>query len=112
GRAAGGFQLLAAIDGHALLVVVFDGGGDFRESFWWDLAPGEEDEEALRERLGWEPTLVRVKRFRVPPRPEQPRNPLQLALVGEDGFAIAPIPPDWQESIDDPESLGAEREDF
>src|SRR4051794_14534055 len=75
GRAAGSLQLLVAVDGQAVLVVVFDGGGDFRESFWWDLAPGEEVEEALRERLGWEPALVRVKRFRVPPGPERQRDP-------------------------------------
>ena len=37
---------------------------------------------------------------------------MQLALVGEDGFAIAPMPLDWQEFIDDAEGLGAEREDI
>src|SRR5205807_9787085 len=38
GQAAGSRQILAAVDARALLVVVFDANGDFRESHWWDLS--------------------------------------------------------------------------
>jgi hypothetical protein len=37
---------------------------------------------------------------------------VQLALVSEDGFAIAPIPKDWQSAIADPEIVGTEQQDF
>src|SRR5262245_38596189 len=42
--AADGRQGLAAVDGHALLVVLFDAGGDLRESQWWDRLPGQDVE--------------------------------------------------------------------
>jgi hypothetical protein len=112
GLAPGGRQLLAAVDGRVLLVAVFETSGDFREAQRLVLAPDEDVREALQERFGWKPALVRVKGFRVPLGPDQPRDPMQLALVGEDGFAIAPIPLDWQAAIDDPVSLGAEQGDF
>src|SRR5689334_20471387 len=88
GQGAGGHQLLAAVDGCALLVAVFETNGDLRQSHRWDLRPDEDVREALRQRFEWEPGLVRVKRFRVPLGAGQPRDPVQLALVGEDGFAL------------------------
>jgi hypothetical protein len=112
GLASGSRQLLAAVADPVLLVVVFDSSGDLMESHWWDLSADEEVGEFLRRQFGWEPALVRVKRFRVPPGARQPRNPVQAILVGEEGFAIAPIPLDWQSYLDDPESLGAGQEDF
>jgi hypothetical protein len=112
GLTADGCQILAAVDGQTLLIVRFDAAGSIVESHWWELAPGEDVEVLLRRQLGWKRALVRVKRFRVPLGPRQPRNPIQLGLVGEDGFAVAPMPLSWQESIDDADDLGSEREDF
>jgi hypothetical protein len=112
GQTANGRQLLAAVDARALLVVLFDSNGDLRESHWWQLSGDEDARELLRRRLEWEPALVRVKRFRIPIGPAQARDPLQFALVGEDGFAIVPIPLDWQSDLQEAESLGIEQEDF
>jgi hypothetical protein len=78
----------------------------------WELSPDEDVQESLRRRFRWQSALVRVKRFRVPPRPGQAGDPMQLTLVGEDGFAIAPLPLDWQPSIEEAETLGTEQEDF
>jgi hypothetical protein len=112
GLGVGSRQLLAAVDGLSLLVMVFDSSGDLRESYWWDLSPGEDVRRALWQWFGWEPALVRVKRFGIARGARLPCDPMQLALVGEDGFAIAPLPLDWLSSIDDPASLRAERDDF
>jgi hypothetical protein len=112
GRAGGNRQLLAAVDGHVLLALVFDVSGELRETHWHDLSPTEGAGEFLRVHFGWEPALVRVKRFRIPLRAGRPHDPIQAALVGEEGFAIAPVPLGWQSSLDDPESLGTGQDDF
>ena len=91
---------------------MFDLSGEFRESQCWNLAPNEEVGEVLRHRFEWEPALVWVKQFRIPLGAGQPRNPMQATLVCEEGFGVAPIPLDWQSSLDDPGSLGAEQDDF
>ena len=45
GLAADGCQVLAAVDGQTLLIVLFDAAGGLRESLWWGLAPGENVKE-------------------------------------------------------------------
>ena len=112
GLAWGDRQLLAAIDGRALLVGLFTRDGDLLETQQQNLPTSREVESELREWFGWEPALVRVKRFRITFGDGHPHDPMQVALVGEDGFAIAPFPLDWQASLDDPETLGSEREAF
>jgi hypothetical protein len=112
GRARGGRQLLAAVDGGDVVAALFTCPGDLLETQSRHLSPSGEVESELREWFGWEPTLVRVKRFRIPSGGGRPRDLLQAALVGEEGFAVAPFPLDWQESLDDPNSLGSEREAF
>jgi hypothetical protein len=112
GRTADRRQLLAAADGHFLLVMLFDSTGDFKGSHRWNLTSHEQIENSLRQRFGWEAGLVRVKQFRIPSDGTQPRDPMQAALVGEEGFAITPFPLDWASSINDPAGLGVEQEDF
>lgn len=105
-------QLLAAIDGRVLLVVWFGPDGDFIESARWELSAAEEASAFLQRKFAWAPTTVRVKQFRIPLDESQPSEPLQAALVGETGLAVTPLPLDWLSSLDDAQSLGAERAEY
>jgi hypothetical protein len=97
GCTADGRQLLAGEWCPDLLVGLFDNAGNLQEVRYRTVRSKGEVDERLREWYGYFPGLIRVKRFRIAPGPNQPVNPLQRALVGESGFAIAPFPLSWEE---------------
>ncbi len=112
GLAADARQILAGVDEFVLLIGIFDAKGNVIDSRYRDLQRDDEVAVVLNAEFGWESALVRVKRFRFTYRNGNKQNPLQLALVGVDGFAITPFPRDWEQSIADSIALGEEREDF
>jgi hypothetical protein len=83
GRTADGRQLLAGERCPDLLVGFFDNGGNLREVHYQRIEEQGEVEQRLHEWYGYLPELIRVKRFRIAPSPDQPTNPLQLALPVE-----------------------------
>jgi len=105
GHLPDGRQLLAGVDGCRVVLGFFEPGGEFIDVERRTLPEGEEVEQYLSKEFGYRPSLVRVKRFRIPPEKGQVIDPLQLALVGESGFAIAPFPLDWQDFFNDPSSF-------
>jgi len=68
--------------------------------------------QRLQEWSGYTPALVWVKRFSIAPCPNQPINPLQFALVGNPGFAIAPFPLDWDKYYDEQPDFSEEDDDY
>lgn len=112
GRTADGRQLVAGEWCPDLLVGLFDDAGDLCEVQYRTTKEKGEVELRLREWYDYFPGLVRVKRFRMAPGPNQPVNPLQLALVGELGFAIAPFPLSWEGCYGNPAEFPADEPDY
>lgn len=103
-----GRQVLAAADWKVLVVGLFGPLGELNCVERRVVPPGEGVEAYLAQEFGVNPGPVRVKRFRIPADERQTANPIQKALVGEDGFAISPLPLDLYEFLADPMSYGEE----
>jgi hypothetical protein len=112
GRTADGRQLLAGEWCPDVVVGLFDGIGNLRQTEYRTISLESEVEERLREWYGYTPGLVRVKQFCIPPGPIQPRFPPQWAEVGEPRFAIAPFPFDWEGCYGDPSDFPAADPDY
>lgn len=112
GRTSEGQQLVAGEWCPDVLVALFNEAGDLQEVHARTITEKGEAEQRLREWYGYAPGQVRVKRFRIEPGPHQPSNRLQLALVGEAGFAIAPFPLYWKECYADPAHFPVDDPDY
>jgi hypothetical protein len=112
GRTAEGRQLLAGEWCPNLVVGLFDDAGNLHETHYRRIEEKGEVEQRLREWYGSTPGLIRVKRFRIAPAPDQPINRLQLALIGEPGLAIAPFPLTWTECYGEPADFPADDPDY
>src|SRR5262245_43525504 len=97
-----GRQVLAAADGQKLVVGLFGPRGELNRVEQATLHQSEDVEDHLAREFGAIPGPVRVKRFRIPAGKAQAPDPMQTALIGESGFAISPLPPDWYEFLADP----------
>jgi hypothetical protein len=112
GRTADDRQLLAGEWCPNLLVGLFDANGNLRDVHYRRIDEKGEVERRLREWYGYTPGLIWVKRFRIAPGPDQPINPLQLALIGESGLAIAPFPLTWEGCYGNPADFPADDPDY
>jgi hypothetical protein len=108
GRTARGQQLLAAVDGSRLLVVLFDEAGDLIQVVRLILPSSETTARYLAQNFGYEGQPIRVKQFHVPPDRDQAADVIQQTLIGESGLAVAPFPTLLREFLSDPSDYNAE----
>jgi hypothetical protein len=108
GWTSDGQQLLAGEWCPDVVVGLFDKLGNLQQQEYRTIDSQAEVEERLREWYGFTPSLVRVKRFRIPPGPLQARFPPEWAKYDQPELSITPFPYDWPECHDDPPDFPAD----